>query len=147
MDKNFLELLQSLNEHKVKYLIIGGYAVIKYTEPRYTKDLDIWVEISKQNARNILKALNKFGAPIDNLSEQDLLQPGLIYIFGLPPARIDLLNKVSGSTFQTAWKNKVKSKIKNVIANFVGVETLIKLKKASGRPQDLADLEKLKKSL
>jgi len=143
MDKNFLELLQLLNEHKVRYLIIGGYAVVHYTEPRYTKDLDIWIECAPKNARNVLKALNEFGAPIDNLSVEELSKPGLIYVFGLPPLRIDILNNPKGAKFQTAWLNREKVLLGRLKGNFIGRKELIKLKKAAGRAQDKADLEKL----
>jgi hypothetical protein len=145
MDENFLELLLLLNEHKVRYLIIGGYAVVRYTEPRYTKDLDLWVEISEKNARALLRALEKFEAPTDNLSVKDLTTPGLIYIFGLPPTRIDIINRVSGGNFKRAWQLKEKVMINNVTTYFVDRKTLIKLKQSAGRPQDLADLIKLRK--
>lgn len=146
MFQDYLELLQLLNEHKVKYLIIGGYAVINYAEPRYTKDLDIWVEPSVQNAKKLLKALEDFGAPTDNLTIQDLAKPGLIYVFGIAPMRVDILNKPKGSTFKTAWESKEKITIEKTTVNIIGKSVLIKLKKASGRPQDLVDVEKLKKA-
>jgi len=143
MYQDYLELLQYLNDNKVKYLIIGGYAVIQYAEPRYTKDLDIWVECSETNAKKLLKALKKFNAPIDNLSVQELAKPGLIYIFGVPPLRIDILNKVKGSRFKTAWAQRKVFQIEDVKAKFVSKQSLVKIKRATGRPQDLADLEKL----
>lgn len=148
MYRDYLELLLCLNDHKVRYLIIGGYAVVQYAEPRYTKDLDIWIEASSTNAKKALKALDAFGAPIDNLTVEDLSKPGLIYVFGIPPVRVDILNKASGCTFTTAWKNKKifplgKIKSKPIKANFIGKKDLIKLKKTAGRVQDLADIEKL----
>lgn len=144
MDGNYLDLLRCLNGAKVKYLIIGGYAVIYHSEPRYTKDLDIWIEASAQNARRTIQALREFDAPIDNLTVEDLETPGLIYVFGLPPLRVDILNKATGCSFASAWKARAKVKIDGVLANFIDKAGLIKLKKAAGRPQDLADLEKLK---
>lgn len=144
MDKNYLDLLRLLNEHEVRYLIIGGYAVVHYSEPRYTKDLDIWIDPSLLNAKRVLSALREFGAPIDNLTIKDLSTPGLIYIFGVPPLRVDLLNRPKGATFSQSWKSREKLKLGAVGANFIGLDNLIKLKKAAGRPQDLADLEKLK---
>ena len=144
MHRDYLELLQCLNDHKVKYLVIGGYAVIRYSEPRYTKDLDIWIEASKANAKKTLKALTEFEAPVDNLTIDELAKPGLIYVFGVPPIRVDILNKAKGSTFKTAWSNREKVDVGGVKANFVSKSVLIKLKKAAGRAQDKADLEKLK---
>ena len=145
MFQDFLELLQCLNDSKVKYLIIGGYAVIKYAEPRYTKDLDIWVEASTLNAKKLLQALTKFGAPTENLSVPELSKPGLIFVFGIPPLRVDILNKAKGATFKTAWKNKNKFDLGGVKVNFISKSDLIKLKRASARQQDKADLEKLTK--
>ena len=145
MYPDYLELLRYLNDNKVRYLIIGGYAVIQYTEPRYTKDLDIWIEPSKANAKKVLKALTDFGAPVDNLSISELATPGLIYVFGIPPIRVDLLNKPSGATFATSWKTKIKVDVGGVVANFISKAALIRLKRAAARPQDLADLDKLAK--
>lgn len=145
MYQDYLELLQLLNDFKVKYVVIGGYAVLHYTEPRYTKDLDILIEASSANAKKALKSLKKFGAPTDNLTEAELSKPGLIYIFGIPPIRVDMLNKAKGCSFENAWKSREKVKIKNVTVNFISRANLIKLKRASGRPQDLADLESLLK--
>lgn len=144
MDPNFLELLQCLNDSKVRYLVIGGYAVIRFTEPRYTKDLDILIEASTANAKRVLKALTEFGAPVDNLSVADLAKPGLIYVFGLPPVRIDIINRASGAVFGKAWKSKEKVPLGSTYAYFVGKAELIKMKRAAGRPQDIADLEKLR---
>ena len=144
MHQDYLELLQLLNDHKVRYLIIGGYAVINYAEPRYTKDLDIWVEASKVNAKKLLKVLALFKAPIDNLTVEDLMTPGLVYVFGIPPLRVDILNRAIGARFETAWPKRVKVDLGKLKANFVAKPTLVRLKRAAGRPQDLADLEKLK---
>lgn len=145
MYQDYLELLQFLNDNKVKYLVIGGYAVIRYTEPRYTKDLDLWVEASVVNAKKLLKALSQFGAPIDNLTVEELAKPGLIYVFGLPPVRVDIINRVKGSRFQTAWPKREKVELDGEKVNFVDRLTLVKLKKAAGRPQDQADLIKLER--
>ncbi len=145
MDRNYLELLRCLNGARVRYLVIGGYAVIHYAEPRYTKDLDIWIECTPENAKRVLKALHKFGAPIDNLTVTELSSPGLIYVFGIPPLRVDILNSPKGVSFAKAWTNRERVSLQSgkLKANFIGKAELIKLKKAASRPQDLADLEKL----
>jgi predicted nucleotidyltransferase len=145
MYQDYLDLLQCLNDNKVKYLVIGGYAVVQYAEPRYTKDLDIWIEASVANAKKLLKALKYFGAPIANLTIEELAIPGLVYVFGIPPVRVDVLNKVSGRSFETAWKSKQIEAIEGIKVNFVSKQDLIILKKAAGRPQDLADIQSLKK--
>lgn len=142
---DYLELLQCLNDNKVKYLIIGGYAVIHYAEPRYTKDLDIWIEASSRNAKNTLKALSTFGAPIANLTEEELATPGLVYIFGIPPVRVDVINHIKGADFKEIWANKNKITIGKVTTQIVSKKDLIKLKKIAGRPQDKADIAALSK--
>jgi predicted nucleotidyltransferase len=143
MFPDYLELLQCLNDNKVKYLIIGGYAVIQYAEPRYTKDLDLWVEATSLNAKKLYKALSFFGAPVDNLTVEELAKPGLVFVFGIPPLRVDILNRASGCTFESAWSSRNKVKIEHVTTNFISKSNLIKLKKKANRPQDLADIASL----
>jgi ribosomal 50S subunit-associated protein YjgA (DUF615 family) len=146
MNSDFKDLLRCLNEYKVKYLVIGGYAVSFHTEPRYTKDLDIWIEASKVNAKKTIKALEDFGAPVSNLNEADFEKAGTLYVFGIAPNRVDILNRVKGTSFANAWKNRTVSKIGKLEINFISKEDLKKQKKAAGRLQDLVDLEKLKLS-
>jgi hypothetical protein len=143
MHSDFLELLLLLEKHKVKYLLIGGYAVGIYAEPRATKDLDVWVDASLENGRRLLKALKSFGAPTDNLSEKDIQIPGLLYIFGIPPLRVDILNRVGKEVFKEAYKKRHIVQIGKVKVSVVPKEVLKKMKKAAGRPQDKADLKKL----
>lgn len=146
MHPDYLELLRCLNASKVRYLIIGGYAVIHYAEPRYTKDLDIWIEASSSNAKKLLKALENFGAPIDNLTVDELAKPGLVYVFGVPPLRVDIMNRAKGATFKSSWPKRERIEVaKGMKANFVSKQVLIKLKSATKRAQDLADLEKLRR--
>ena len=142
MNQDFRELLKTFNEHAVKYLIVGGYAVMKYSEPRYTKDLDIWIEASPENARKVFQALKSFGSPLEGLSAADFAQDGF-YQMGRPPVRVDILMSVSGIDFQTAWKNKAETDLDGVSACFIGLADLIENKRASGRLQDLADIEKM----
>ncbi len=144
MHKDFLELLRLLDSHKVRFLIIGGYAFSLQVEPRYTKDLDIWIEATLQNGKRLLSALEEFGAPIANLTPSDIAKPGLLYIFGVPPLRVDILNRVSGRKFSTAYSNRVEIKVKKVTVPLVNLPDLTALKKAAGRAQDLVDLEKIK---
>jgi hypothetical protein len=143
MNSDFRDLLHCLNECKVKYLVIGGYAVSYHAEPRYTKDLDLWVEASPANSKKIHKALQKFGAPTDNLLELDFAKPGTLFVFGLEPNRIDILNRAKGATFANAWKNKVTVKLDKIAIPFISKSDLKKLKRAMGRKQDLLDLENL----
>ncbi len=147
MNSDFKELLAYLNQEKVKYLIVGGYAVSYYAEPRYTKDLDIWVEPTSINSKKLIQALSKFGAPIEQFALDEFAHPGVIFIFGIAPNRIYILTKVQGTTFAHAWSNKHQVKFEDLKINFISKNDLKKSKKAAGRPQDLIDLENLKGKL
>jgi hypothetical protein len=145
MEKNFLDLLQLLNASKSKYMLIGGYAVGIHSEPRYTKDLDIWIDCSKPNAKKILKLLTEYGAPTDNLSEKDLATPGLIFIFGIAPQRVDIINHIKGADFKSCYARRVRKQVGKTEINVVSIKDLINLKKLAGRDQDKIDIAKLKK--
>lgn len=142
MNADFKELLKTFNEHAVKYLIVGGYAVMKYSEPRFTKDLDIWIEASPENAARVFQALKSFGSPLEGLTENDFAGEGF-YQMGRPPVRVDVLMNISGVEFQAAWKNRVETDFGEVAVYFIGLQDLIDNKRASGRLQDLADIEKM----
>jgi len=146
MIRDFKELLSIFNENGVKYLIVSGYAVMKYTEPRFTKDLDIWVEASADNAKKVFHSLKTFGAPLKGLSEADFSETGF-YQMGQPPVRIDILMEIDGVTFDDAWKNRMQADFAAVPAHFIGISDLIINKKTAGRLQDLADVEKLELNL
>ena len=143
MNSDLIELLQLLKDHKVRYLIIGGQAVILHSEPRFTKDTDLWVEPSPKNAARLFSALEEFGAPTGSVTEEDLATPGTVFIFGLPPNRVDLLTRVKGAQFSKCFENRVGIKIKGVSAYFISLDDLIRVKRATGRPQDMIDLDKL----
>ena len=141
---DFLELLRVFAKHKVAYAVIGGYAVGIHAEPRYTKDLDILIVAEKKNAKALLAALSEFGAPISNLSVDELATPGLLYVFGIPPLRVDILNRIVGVNVKALIKRAKKIKIADTSLKVVTIADLIMLKKLAGRKQDLADIEKLK---
>jgi len=143
--QDFLELLLAFEKYKVRYVVIGGYAVGIHAEPRYTKDLDILIEPSVLNAKRVLKALGEFGAPIDNLSVTELATPGLLYIFGVPPLRVDILNRIKGANAAEIIKRGKRIKIGKTVFKVVALADLIKLKKLAGHKQDKADIEKLTK--
>ena len=143
MNTDFKELLKIFNEHEVKYLVVGGYAVMKYSEPRYTKDLDIWVEASPENAKKVFQALKAFVSPLANLTEADFAAAGFFQM-GRPPVRVDILMTLDGVTFETAWANRVLTSFDEVPTTIISLMDLIENKKASGRPQDLEDIEKMK---
>ena len=147
MNSDFKDLLRCLNAYRVRYLIIGGYAVSIHAEPRYTKDLDIWVEASKSNASKLLKALQEFGAPTNNLIETDFAKPGTLFIFGIEPNRVDILNQIKGASFKKAYENRSRFVLDDFKFNCISAKDLIKLKKLASRPQDLADIENIQRAL
>ena len=143
LDRDFKEFIQSLNDNHVRYLVVGGYAVAFHGHPRYTKDIDIWIEMNPENATQVIKALDQFGFGSLGLQEADFLVPDQIIQLGYPPNRIDLLSTLSGVDFATCYASRVPVEVDKVLVNFIDLENLKKNKKASGRHQDLADLENL----
>ena len=143
VNSDFSDLLKIFNANNVRYLIIGGYALIQYTEPRYTKDLDIWISVDQENAAAVYRALKAFGAPLANMSEADFAEEGFFYQMGRPPMRVDILMGIPGLEFEKAWQQRVEVDFDSLCVRFISREDLITTKKASGRPQDLIDAETL----
>jgi hypothetical protein len=136
----FSELLSTFNEHGVKYLIVGGFAVMEYTEPRYTKDLDIWVEPTPENASKVFAALHAFGAPLAGLSEKDFTEEGF-YQMGRPPGRIDVMMSLDGVEFAGAWENRTSDSFRGVPTQFIGKDDLVRNKRLAGRHLDWRTLK------
>jgi hypothetical protein len=143
LNKDLKEFLKLLNEHKVCYLIVGGYAIALHGHPRYTKDLDLWIWLDKGNAEKLLQAINDFGFSGYNFKIEDLLNPDLVIQLGTPPNRIDLLTDLTGVEFEACYSSKLEIEIENIKLPFIDLDNLKKNKKAVGRHQDLADLENL----
>lgn len=143
LNQDFKEFIQSLNDSDVRYLVVGGYAVAQHGHPRYTKDIDVWVEMTKENAAKIVKALKQFGFASLGLKESDFLEADQIVQLGYPPSRIDILTTLTGVEFSECYPSRVIVEIDGVPVNFIDLENLIKNKKAVGRHQDLADVENL----
>ena len=143
LNQDFKEFLQSLNEHNVRYLIIGGYAVAFHGYPRYTKDLDVWLQLDQDNAAAVIKALDTFGFGSLGLTAQDFLEPDQVVQLGYPPSRIDLLTTLEGVDFESCYAARIEVVLDEITANFIDLENLKRNKQATGRPQDLADLANL----
>jgi hypothetical protein len=143
VEKDYEELLGLFNEHKVRYCIVGAFAIAYYALPRYTKDIDIFLEPSKENAKRILKALNEFGFKTLNLSIEDFMNEGKIIQLGYEPVRIDIITSIDGCAFDEVWKNKKSGRYGKEKVYFIGLNELIKNKQALKRKQDKADLEML----
>ncbi len=143
LNQDFREFIQSLNDNQVHYLVVGGYAVALHGHPRYTKDIDIWIEMSPDNAASVVKALKQFGFGSLGLQAADFLVPDQIVQFGNPPSRIEIFNTLPGVDFATCYPLRVQTEIDGVVVNFIDLDSLKRNKRAVGRLQDLADLENL----
>jgi hypothetical protein len=147
MYPDFEALLSALNEHKVKYLVVGGYAVSKYAQPRATKDLDIFIAATSSNAVRLFNALKSFGAPTGHYAASDLIRKGSFFRMGIPPVAIDILPEIDGVLFADAWRDRVIATVNpktDLRAYFISLDDLITGKLAAGRSRDLADVEELR---
>ncbi|MGE5112051.1 MAG: nucleotidyltransferase [Acidobacteriaceae bacterium] len=145
---HYKELLQLLNEFEIEYLIVGGFAVMKYGEPRFTKDLDVWVHNSARNSARVVEALRKFGAPVDHdrITPDTFLGKQVVYQIGIAPVRIDILTEITGVEFANAWSKRVASTFFGVPVHFISLDDLVANKRALGRSSDLKDLQRKLKS-
>ena len=125
--------------------MIGGYALIQYAEPRYTKDLDLWVSVDSANANAVFRALAAFGAPLSGLSEKDFSKEGHFYQMGRPPIRVDILMGIPGPSFDDAWRQRYEVDFDGILVPFISRDDLILAKRAAGRPQDILDADLLSK--
>ena len=144
MLSDYTELLSILNAHRVKYLIIGAYAVAIHAQPRATKDLDILVKADPENAKAVFVSLAEFGAPLEGLTSVDFEVPGPFFRIGREPVGVDILTAIPGVEFDAAWPRRVEEvfdEATNLRANFISREDLLAAKRAAGRRQDLADIE------
>ena len=146
---HYSELLRTLSECGVEYLIVGGYAVMKYTEPRYTKDLDVWVHNSPENSIRIYQALASFGAPLkhDGVTPETFTKDKVVYQIGVAPVRIDISTHIDGVSFDTAWQNRVQGNIFGVPVNFISLSDLITNKLSTGRSTDLEHVKDLEREI
>lgn len=139
LPKDSREFVALLNSHHVKYLVIGGYAVAWHGHPRFTGDVDFWVESSPNNARALVAALEAFGFGFLKLTEADFQKPSMVFQLGRPPYRIDLLTTADGVEFAEAWASRESVMWDDLPVNVINKPLLLKNKLATGRPQDLAD--------
>jgi hypothetical protein len=140
MNRDFVEMLSALSEAGVEYLLVGAHALAAYGIPRATGDIDIWVKPSPENAARVRAALEAFGAPLFDLTTEDLSRPGTVFQIGVPPGRIDLLTGITGVTFEDAWPRRTTVALPGVVVPVIGKADFMANKRATGRPKDLADL-------
>ena len=143
LNQDFREFIESLNANRVRYLVVGGYAVALHGHPRYTKDIDIWLERDQENAERLVRALDHFGFASLGLAARDFLEPDQIIQLGYAPNRIDLLTTLAGLDFGTCYASRLVVTIDQVEVDFIDLDNLKASKRAAGRLQDLADLENL----
>lgn len=140
---DFKELLSLFNDEGVRYLIVGAFALAYFGRPRYTKDLDIWVDPAGDNPKRVFRALGRFGAPLESVTVEDFGDEDTIFQIGVEPVRIDILPGISGVAFDAAWLRRVRAQYADVAVNVISREDYVANKRASGRPHDLRDVETL----
>lgn len=145
MNEDFLDMLSALSEEGARFLVVGAYALAHHGLPRATGDLDLWVERSAANAARVLRALRRFGAPLDQVSEEEFTEPDLVFQIGVAPCRIDLMTSIDGVAFRDAWEERVGLELDGVPVQILSKRHLIQNKRAMGRPQDQADLARLER--
>ena len=144
--KDFEDFIRLLNKHKVVYMVVGGYALAFHGKPRYTGDIDIWINISDENALRLLKVIKDFGLGSLGFKKEDFLQEGYISQIGRPPLRIDIINSIDGITFEEAFTGIQTIEIDGLSIFYIGLGDFIKNKQASGRTKDLADIQEIRKA-
>lgn len=140
---DFKEMLSALSDAEIDFLLVGAYAMAAHGYPRATGDLDIWVRADSETAPKVYRTLAEFGAPLHDLTIDDLSKPGMVFQIGVEPSRIDILTDISGVEFNHAWERRLSLMIDGVSLFVIGRDDLIVNKRACGRPKDIADLETL----
>ena len=143
LNGHYRDILHALSDEKVKFLLVGAYAMAAHGYPRATMDIDIWVMPSRQNADAVLRALSRFGAPLHNLTKEDLQKDGTIFQIGVAPRRIDIITSASGLRFEETYGRSLSVKIEGIDVHIPSIDDLIRNKRALGRTKDLADAETL----
>ena len=149
MYQDYKDLLSAFHAHGVKYLVVGGFAVIYHSQPRFTKDMDLFIQANAANAKTTYAALAAFGAPLQGIRPDDFTDRNSFFRFGRDPKGFDILPSIPGVDFDAAWERRVEIVIDpatGLKANFISADDLIASKLASGRPRDLADVDELRKA-
>lgn len=147
LNEDYREILQIFKKQKVKFLIVGAYAMGAYGYPRATGDVDIWVEASLENSKKVYVSLKKFGAPLKEITEDTFKEEGIVFQIGLPPRRIDIITKIDGVDFKQAYRSKNNIKVDGLFIPFLSQSNLIKNKESTGREKDKLDVKYLKKKM
>jgi hypothetical protein len=149
MYQDYKDLLSAFQSHGVKYLVVGGLAVIYHSQPRFTKDMDLFIKKDPENAKATYAALAQFGVPLQDVHPEDFTDPNVFFRFGREPRGFDTLVSIPGVDFDAAWERRIETVIDTATglkANFISADDLIASKLASGRPRDLADVDDIRKA-
>lgn len=146
LNPDFAEMLRALSAAGVQYLLVGAYAMAAHGVPRATGDIDVWVRPTRDNARRVLLALERFGAPLFGLTAADLATAGTVFQLGVPPRRIDLLTSIDGVAFTTAWPRRITACFGDLEVAVIGRDDLLRNKRAAKRPKDLVDVQMLRRA-
>jgi hypothetical protein len=146
MNSDFRDLLRLCAEHEVRFLIVGGYAAIHYSQPRFTKDIDLWLEPSKENASRLMRVFHAFGIPLIDVTQEDFAKEGLQYMVGRSPVLFDFLTSLPGLDFGACWVGRTTVHEEGFPMHYLSCEDLIKAKTLAGRPQDLLDLAEIERA-
>jgi hypothetical protein len=144
MNSDFKDLLKAFSDADVRYLIVGGWAFAEHVEPRYTKDLDIWIDRTPGNVDRVFTALKVFGAPLRELSKEDLISPDTFYQIGLPPNRIDIITQLEAMDFAACWERRKTVVLAGIAVQYISARDLLENKERTARPHDLIDAEHLR---
>ena len=144
LNPNFKDMLVALNDAEAEYLVVGAYAMAAHGCPRSTGDIDFWVRATPENAQRVWNALSSFGAPMFQISVDELSTPDVVFQIGVAPQRIDVMTSISGVEFEDAWPHRLIADLDGIRAGVIGRDQLLINKLASGRPKDTLDVEILR---
>lgn len=143
MNQDFHDLLREFVDAEVRFLVVGAYALAIHGRPRATGDLDLWIDPTPTNAERVYGSLERFGAPLVDLTPADLATPGVVYQIGVAPWRIDILTAIDGVTFSDAWPRRARGVYEDVTFPVIGRADLLRNKRSTGRPKDEVDAQLL----
>lgn len=143
LNPDYRDMLSAFADAEVEYLLVGAYALAAHGHPRATGDMDLWVRRSSENAERVLQALSVFGAPLSDVETEDFQTPDTVFQIGVSPRRIDILTTISGVDFQEAWPERMEIELEGLMIPVLGRKHLVQNKRALGRPQDQADIDRL----
>ena len=146
MNSDFKDLLRLFAKHEVRYLVVGGYAAMHYSQPRFTKDLDLWLEPAATNAQQIMRAFREFGMPLIDVTPADFENESFQYMIGRAPVLFDFLTSLPSMVFSTCWEGRETDEDEGFPIHYISKASLIEAKKKAGRPQDLADLDEIRRA-